>query len=125
MAATWVHPQLGTFNFEYDGWERLMDVPAFGAFAYEGAGAARPKGQFKLQLASKSAKEVPGAAAVMLAVKMVEQAQQVVRVVTEGLWEDMGGRGPESGSWWRGNLAEVQSNMQFGRGTAKKPPTLQ
>jgi hypothetical protein len=47
MGATWDHPVLGRFNYDDIWWTRIVDVPAFAAFAYDtGLGSAgRSKGK--------------------------------------------------------------------------------
>ncbi len=121
MGSTWDHPQLGRFKF-VDGvwWTTIVDVPAFKAFAYDTgfSNAPRSTGKHKLAFQADDEADAPSPAAIALASKVLANHAKLVAVVTHALWDDFNGRGPESGMWWRGDLAQVAEMMG-----ADEPPT--
>ena len=113
MAVTWDHPKLGRFDYgDYGGWTRLVDVPAFKAFAYDTAygDAPRSTGMHKLVFSASGPSDLPSPAAVATAERVLANQASLVGVVTHALWEDFNGRGPGSGAC--GDLDAVARAMK-------------
>jgi hypothetical protein len=120
MESTWDHPQLGRFKYDGMSWMRIVDVPAFKAFAYDtGFGNAGPsKGKHELAFEADDETDLPSPAAIALALKVLANQAELVATVSQALWDDFNGRGPNSGMWWHGDLEQVAQAMH-----PKKPPT--
>jgi hypothetical protein len=113
MASTWTHPKRGQFKYDGTGWLGEVDAPGFDAFQYDSgySNAGPPTGKYELLFEADSEKDVPSAAAVALAEKVLADPAKLVTKVTAALWGDFTGRGPGSGMWWHGDLDQVAEAM--------------
>jgi hypothetical protein len=113
MAATWEHPNLGTFTYQGTAWERTVSVPAFKAFSYDTGypNAPRSEGWHTLAFAADGKKDLPTPAAVALAERVLANQAALVDKVKAAMWDDFTGRGPGSGMWWNGDLDQVAGMM--------------
>jgi len=105
---TWNHPQLGAFDYDVVGWVQTLQAPAFDAFEYD---TGRQRGQYRLIFEADEESELPSADAVALAAKVLANQVQLVPKVTAALWDDINGRGPDSGMWWHNDLAAVCEHL--------------
>jgi hypothetical protein len=119
MPSTWCHPELGKFKHDGIAWISTVSMPAFKAFAYDTgySNARRSTGKHELAFEADDEDETPSAAAVALADKVLANQKEMVCKVTEALWKDFTGQGPESGMWWHGDLDQVAEAMD-----ADEPP---
>jgi hypothetical protein len=109
MASSWEHPELGRFKYDGIGWVRVIEVPAFRAFTYD---AGRRKGNCELVFDADDEKDVPSAAAIAVARRVLSEQEKLAPKIVKALWDDFYGRGPESGMWWHGSLDEVTGAME-------------
>jgi len=125
MAATWKHPELGTFKFDY-GWVGTIKAPGFKAFAYDtGNGNAEPAtGRYKLSFEAKDEKDLPSPELIQVAQLLLADQAAIVSLITAALWDEFNGRGPKSVVWWYGNLKEVAHAVVSGYSNAPKSQTL-
>ena len=112
---TWAHPQLGQFLFDGGTWTAEVEAPAFDVFIYSPAFLKEPyvpSGRYPLQFLADTPAETPSAAAVDLALKVLAPQEALVSKVTTALWEDLNGRGPQSGMWWYGGLDQIADDYE-------------
>src|SRR5829696_1039806 len=121
MAATWDHPTLGRFEYDGTGWTKTVDVPAFKAFSYDTGydDAPRSKGKHRLKFGAWDEADLPTAAEIAVANQVLANHAALVGVVTDALWEDLNGRGPDSRAW-HGTLEGVAKSFKFHK---LPPPT--
>ena len=62
---------------------------------------------------------MPSSDAAALALKLLANQESLAGEIVRVLWEEFNGRGPRSGMWWHGDLAQV---VQSGEG--EKVPAL-
>jgi len=120
MGSTWDHAALGHFKYDGTCWTTIVDVPAFGAFAYDTgySNAPRSTGKHELAFQADDETDLPSPAAIALASKVLANQAKLVPTITHALWEDFNGRGPDSGMWWHGDLVQVAEMMG-----ANQPPS--
>jgi hypothetical protein len=114
MAARWVHPELGAFEYDRLGWVKILKVPAFKSFGYDcgWSTAPRPPGTIILAFEADNEEDLPSSKAVALAYKVLANDAVLVAKVITALWDDFNGRGPDSGMWWHGDLDLVVEAME-------------
>jgi hypothetical protein len=108
----WTDPQLGEFTFDdlCQLWETVVVAPAFDAFRYHwnmkptDPKYQPPDGRYALQIIDKDG-TTDRPAAVALAQKVLGNQVALVGAVIAAVWEDINGRGPESGMWWHGDFS--------------------
>jgi hypothetical protein len=120
MAAKWEHPKLGRFEYDEPNWVGTVDAPGFDAFAYDGefGDGGPPTGKYELAFVADDETDVPSAAAVELALRVLADPAGLAAKVAAALWDDFTGRGPQSGMWWHGGLDEVVDSLE----DAELPP---
>jgi hypothetical protein len=110
---TWDHPVLGRF-VKGVMWSTEINVPAFDAFSwptkYKDPGA--PNGKYGLGVCSATRTGPPLPAGVALAERILREPEMLLSPVTEALWDDFNGRGPDSGMWWHGKLDQVAEHVK-------------
>ncbi|HJT33419.1 MAG TPA: hypothetical protein VJ783_15355 [Pirellulales bacterium] len=111
---TWNHPDLGSFTFDQWAWVAIVDAPAFNAFAfaYDSEGGKLAV-KYELAFEAEGDKDIPSPAALELAAKVLTNQADLVPKVTNALWDDFNGRGPNSGMWWHNDLAQVSEEMKW------------
>lgn len=114
MAATWEHPKLGKFKYGFTGWDGVAKAPGFDVFRYDnGLGDQRkPNGKYELTFYGDDEDDVPSAAAVAVALKVLGAQDELPAKVMKALWDDFNGRGPDTGMWWRDDLGQVAEAME-------------
>jgi len=112
---TWKHPKLGVFKHDGLAWWKFVTVPAFKAFSYDTGypNARRSTGKVELSFAAPSEKDLPKKSEVVLADKVIANAQKLVSLVKTALWDEFNGRGPVSGLWWRGDLRTIAEQIDM------------
>src|SRR5438132_2281184 len=81
-ASTWDHPELGCFKYDGAFWTRIVDVPAFKAFAYDtGFGKGPSKGKYELKFMADDETDLPSPAAIALALKVLANQVELVSTV--------------------------------------------
>lgn len=120
MAATWNHPTLGPFALESMGWTKVVNIPSFKACSYDTgySNAPRSTGKHRLTFAAFGESDVPSSAKVALADRVLANQAALVDAIAAALWEDFNGRGPQSGTWWHGDLPTVAKSWK----SLKLPP---
>jgi hypothetical protein len=111
MSSNWSHPRLGTFEHHDIWWRRNITLPSLTSFSYIDAAvrAYRTSPEpFKLILQCASEDERPNEAMASLAAAILDNESKLVPKLLEAMWEDLNGRGPESGMWWHGDLPNAR-----------------
>jgi hypothetical protein len=121
MAATWAHPDFGTFKYDrdYDAWVTTVKAPAFDVFTWK----QEATGECELAIEADGQKDVPSKAALAVAARVLAAQAELPGKVIRALWDDFNGRGGDSGMWWHGDLAEV-AKLSGGRCAPKRPEDL-
>jgi hypothetical protein len=106
--------QLGTLDFDGTAWVRPVAVPAFEAYSYGDPPADAPAGHVKLaflvpRFGPSRNSDPPAPDTVKVAVDLLANQASLAGSVASALWEEFNDRGPVSGLWWRGKLADVQA----------------
>jgi hypothetical protein len=106
---TWKEKELGTFVEDEVGWMKPFSLPAFKVFKYSSKG--RSGGRSKIQLRFTDCEQSePTRGEVTIAKKVLKNLRSLIAKLKKSLYEDMQGRGPDSGMWWHGDresLAEI------------------
>src|SRR3712207_5468916 len=115
MAAKWKHPQLGEFTLG-SAWTATVDIPAFATFSYP-ARVGPSSGKCCLSFlkpmfgfGAGANSDPPSEGAVRVALRVIENQQQLASAMALALWEEFHGRGPTSGMWWYGKIEKVREN---------------
>lgn len=105
MAATWTHPDLGTFKYDRDedAWLTTVKAPAFDVFKWE----QEPTGECELAIEVDGPKDAPSKEALALAARVLAAQADLPGKVIRALWDDFNGRGGDSGMWWHGDMERV------------------
>ncbi|MEM9214085.1 MAG: hypothetical protein AAGD25_07025 [Cyanobacteria bacterium P01_F01_bin.150] len=114
MTALWQHPQLGSFVFEDGEWKRILNLPAFDAFAYTADSrlTTAPNGDYSLVFPVDGGEQIhPLDSAVALATTLVNHSERLARAIALAIWNDFRGQGPDSGMWWHDNIVEVNESI--------------
>ena len=117
---TWNHPDLGCFTFDKGEWVATVGAPAFNAFGYDPEGG-KVAVKYELAFEAENKKDIASPAAVELASNVLTNQAELVPKVTNALWDDVSGRGPNTGMWWHNDLAQVAENLKWWR---SPPPAL-
>lgn len=111
--AKWQHPDLGVFTFDGIFWTGECTLPAFKAFKFRES--ARNSGRAKLKLRfeteNETEDETPTKNSVRVALKLIKNQERVAARVAKAVWEDLNGKGYDSGMWWHGDLNTVAENV--------------
>jgi len=86
-------------------------LPGFKAFKWEES--AKSSGKYKLSFEVEKGRE-PCAAAVEIALRIIENESKLPSLIVSNLWNEFNGRGKKSEMWWHGALDQVAENFQYG-----------
>ncbi len=104
---TWEHPTLGTFDYDFVGWSRELEIPSFAQYGYVRGGGYKLGQKVKLSFESEDRGDdrpiEPSNDAILLANKIISNQQSLNERVLNAVWEDLNGRGPDTGMWWHGD----------------------
>lgn len=119
MAAT--TPDFGTFKYDDDfgAWATTVKAPAFDVFKWE----QEPTGEYELMIEADDREDVPSKQAMAVAARVLEAQAELPRKVIRALWDDINGRGGDSGMWWHGDLREL-ARMSGGDTAPKRAEDL-
>lgn len=112
MPSTWTHPELGTFEFDH-GWNKELSVPAFNLFRYA-SWNRRPDAFPELSFVVPHEHVLPSAEAIGLALAVLTNQTSLARAVSASMWDELNGRGPETGMWWHGIVKGRWGDWQGG-----------
>jgi len=105
---TWEHPKLGKFIFEeYSGWKQRIFLDVFARFTYESVPNGISDKKADLVLRAWEPNELPNNKLIDMAVTCVTNIEILVTQGIEYLCNDIHGKGPDSGIWWRGSLDQI------------------
>ena len=127
--ATWSHPELGDFKLGYTGWARDFMLPAFEPFRYGWGGRLRTRKKFTLEFDVDDEAEdngpVPSKRAVAVAQRALQNQDLLAARITKAVWNDLNGRGRDTGMWWHGDTRTINEQIAsvFG-GRKGKPQSL-
>jgi len=87
VAATWKHPKLGTFEFDYGLWNGIVKAPGFDAFAYDtGRKNSRPpKGKYKLAMEPSGENGPPAKELVLMALRVLADPPALSEIIVNAL----------------------------------------
>lgn len=122
---TWEHPTLGTFLYDYVGWSKEIELPAFSEYIYRRRGGQETRSTVKLSFTSEDLgddrPEEPDKQAVGLADKVIANQELLNKRLLNAVWEDLNGRGPETGMWWHGDWRTIREMLVSGWKTTPPP----
>jgi hypothetical protein len=112
MPMIWEDGQVGRFVFdeECQRWETRVRSQTFNVFSYHWGkkqtdkGYESPDGWYELAIEDRNG-TIDRPAVINLALKVLSNQAALVEAVTNAIWEDLNGRGPESTMWWHGDLS--------------------
>lgn len=125
MADTWTHPELGSFQFDFDCWAGSAPIPGLAIFPVDDDEdddeMEYPKGQTPISfwvdqyadLEEGEEDPPPSSKQIKAAQAFIRDADQIAPLILDALWADIEGTGPDSGMWWHGSLDEVNENGMF------------
>lgn len=117
MAPTWTDPRLGKFTFDdvCTRWEAVVAAPGFDVLTYDwnkkptDPGYEPPNGHYELKIDDEQG-TTDRAAAVALALKVLGNQVALAERVVAAVWDDINGRGGDSGMWWHGDFSFPQGD---------------
>lgn len=118
MQDFWTDQKLGQFEYDGEKWTKSVPLPAFDAFDYyipKSAKGGQNNREYEIVLEVDENERFPSQGAVALALRVIENQSNLVATITEALWEEFNGHGPDSGMWWHGGLDQVSVEPLNGR----------
>lgn len=124
---TWTHPSLGEFTYRFVGWERDIELPAFSSFQYEWGGSLRFQDSFQLMFIvndhfDDSRSEEPGKKSIEIADRVIRNQHLLAKRILNAVWNDLNGRGPETGMWWHGDMATIHEQIDSSYAMGEEMP---
>jgi hypothetical protein len=114
---TWKEKELGTFVEDELGWVKPFALPAFKVFKYSSKGRSGGRSKIPLRFMDCEQRE-PTQGEVSLAKKVLKNLPALIAKLKKSLFDDMQGRGPDSGMWWHGDREALAEILAWDR---KKP----
>lgn len=128
ISHTWSHETLGTFTYDYVGWSRKLELPAFNRFRYVWGGGQRASATVELSFVAEDAgddrPEEPNGDCIHLANLIIANQHALNELLLEAVWQDLNGLGPSSGMWWHGDWPTIREMIRSGWKHAPPPPPL-
>jgi hypothetical protein len=117
---TWSDPELGTFRFERSWWTKTVTLPAFKAFRYRFRKRSAGSSQIPLRFDVEGVESVPTKAAVTVAKRLLRNEVTIVSKLLKALYNDLHGKGPNSGMWWHGDIDSIYEDLSEETGSLRK-----
>jgi hypothetical protein len=117
----WKHADLGTFKFD-DGWVSSLSLPAFKAFKYDSEGSRARSFKTDICFAVDLPEDVPTPRTVAVAMRVIKNQESLAGKLKKAIFDDINGRGPRSGMWWRGNIQTINEYVADESGRRKLKP---
>jgi hypothetical protein len=117
---TWKEKELGTFTQDEEGWVKTFSLPEFKAFKYSSKGRSGGRSKIPLRFICDEPRE-PTRGEVAVAKKVLKNLRPLIVKLKKSLFDDMQGRGPDSGMWWHGDRETLAEILAWDR---KKPLPL-
>lgn len=128
ISHTWSHPTLGVFTYDFVGWSRQLELPAFNRFRYAWGGGQTPQATVKLCFVSEDLGDdrpvEPTGDSIQLANLIIANQHKLNALLLEAVWQDLNGLGPSSEMWWHGDWPTIREMIQSGWKRALPPPPL-
>ncbi|MBN2024833.1 MAG: hypothetical protein JW809_18785 [Pirellulales bacterium] len=121
---TWKHPDLGAFTNDGDSWIREVRLPAFSVFKYRSGGRNAGSSKVEIRFWVDEDGELPTERAAAVAKKVIENQEVLARRLKKSFYDDLNGRGPDSGMGWHGNIQLVRECLEDER-DGKKAQSLE
>ncbi len=122
----WTHSELGRFKYDFTGWARDVEFPAFTPFRYHWGGRRKTRDTIRLEFHADDEAEktipVPSRGAISVAQRTIQNQLILADRIVKAMWKDLNGLGRNSGMWWHGDLPtanEMIANV-FGARPVKK-----
>ena len=109
--AIWSDPELGTFRFDRLWWTRTVTLPAFKAFKYRFRKRSAGRSQVPLRFEVDGAENLPTKPAITIAKRLIRNEESVVSKLLKALFDDLHGKGPNSGMWWHGDIDSIYEDL--------------
>ncbi|MBN1912096.1 MAG: hypothetical protein JW818_20420 [Pirellulales bacterium] len=120
---TWKHPDLGNITYDDISWIRVFSLPAFKVFKYRSDRRNAGSSRIEIRFWVDEDGQLPSESAIAVAKKVIENQEVLVRRLKKSFYDDLNGRGPDSGMWWHGNIQFVREILTDER-DGKKAQTL-
>lgn len=106
MQNKWTDPVLGTFHCDDTRWRRKINLTSVGFFSYVDAavGVRTSPLQFEVVLVCDTESDFPNTDMALAASHALDNEGELIPKVLAAIWDDLNGRGPNSGMWWHGDL---------------------
>lgn len=117
--ANWTDPELGAFRIDQHWWTRTVTLPAFKAFKYRFQGRSAGTSQIPLRFETEDAEHLPTKPAVTIAKRLVRNEKTIVSKLLKALFDDLHGKGPNSGMWWHGDIASIYEDLSEETGSLR------
>lgn len=95
-------------------------MAAFKAFSYRFRKRSAGRSQVPLRFAVDGAENVPTKAAVKIAKRLVHNEKSIVSKLLKALYDDLHGKGPDSGMWWHGDIDSIYEDLSKETGSLRK-----
>ncbi len=118
----WNHPELGDFKFDYTGWTKQYDLPAFKPFIYRWHGRNVGRSKIKLEFEAEDGTEFPSKQAVTVALRIIKNQDVLAKRIAKAVWNDLQGSGEASGMWWHGDISTINEMIDAGFKDRKRKP---
>lgn len=119
MTTKWTHPELGTFKFLDPEWSRSFRLPAFKRFTFREFG--RNGGSVNVELTFsppfEEPQKPPSKLAVNVARRVIKNEAVLAEKLETAIWQDLNGKGRETGMWWHGDLPSFNQTFKEPLGT--------
>lgn len=109
--ASWTDPQLGMFKFNEYQWEKTIEIEAFSIFPYGGFGNPNEdnsSSNIVLGIEAEDECEIPSEQVIEVARLTIKNHQYLLREGIKALFNDLIGKGPDSGMWWHSAIDHVR-----------------
>ena len=114
VGPAWNDPELGAFHFGDFGWSKRVELPAFNAYKFRQRRGGKSPETYALVIHAETEDELPTPAAVALVKRLLANQAALAAKVADALWADFNGAGPDSGTYWHGELDLVTHGMESG-----------
>ncbi|MCF6313626.1 MAG: hypothetical protein L3J39_14360 [Verrucomicrobiales bacterium] len=113
---SWKHPNLGKFKLDSseEYWTTRIQVPALVAFTLDDPHLDKKTDDlYEIRIGYDPERDTPSDDMIAVAIKILDHQTNLLTKITQAIWDDFSGHGPESGMWWHNDLNEVKSQYEY------------
>ncbi len=105
---TWQHSELGKFKLTDTGWQGQCTLPSFKMFRFGRPGRSKLEILFETENDSEDA---PSSREISVAKRIIKNELALSKKLIRVLFDDLNGRGLNSGMWWHGDTESILEFM--------------